>query len=886
MSSDPGLRFYRTLLRLFPRAFREDFGPEMVSLFAEMRTELRDGTAAALRFWVRLTWDTCAAAVAEWAGLFRSRATEPGNRPRGASMSTLASDIRISLRQLGRNPGYAVTVVFLMAVGIAGNAAVFRVFNGLFLRPLPFADSGRLVDLDETAPQWDLEFLSIAYHDFDAWRAENSSFESMAVFTSGGGNFLADEAPRRVDYLSTSHDLMEVLKLEPHLGRFYGPEEDHPDGPRAMLISQAFWQQEFGGDPNVLEKVVRLNGVPIEIIGVLPPDARFLADAEMWLPLRRTRDEWRGWGLDGIGRLKPGVSIERALEDLTTIHKALIPEFDVNEISSPVVSSLRDRYLGEYRLGSGFLLGAVGIVLLLVCANIAALMFVRSMARGPEMSLRSALGAPRRRILQQLLVEGMVLGLIGACLGAILGVWGSNALVAPMVERFPRWVTFDLDGRFLAFTVGVTLVSALLFALAPALQAARVSGVAGSGGRATSSPGQRRGMGMLITVEVALAMVLLVVGGLSVLDVRELQKVDPGFEPEGLLSYSLSLPSVRYEDSSARLAFIERYLTRLETIPGVESAALASTMPLDGHWGTFFVVDGAPPREDEEANPVVLNRIVSPSYFETVGVRLASGRAFDQFDGREEGTQAIIVNQTFVETHLAHLDDPLGAQITEGTAVGDDPSWMTVVGVARDVKHYGVDEDMRPGVYRPLRQRVLAGFDVALRVRGERAPIVAQARALTAEMDVELPVYGVQAMTDELDQSLWTRRALSWLIGTFSTVALLLAIAGIYGVISYGVGQRTQEISIRMALGAQRDAVLSQVLRRGMTLVAVGVVLGLSIAVAGSNQIAGLLVGVGSKEPVVYIGVTALLLGVAALANYVPAKRAASIDPMEALKGD
>lgn len=801
-------------------------------------------------------------------------------------MSAIVADIRIALRQLVRNPVYAITVIFLMAIGIAGNAAVFRVFNGLFLRPLPFDNPEQLVDLDETAPQWNLEYLSIAYRDFDTWRAENSTFQSMAVIDPGGGNFMADGEPQRVRYLSTSHDIVDVLKLEPHLGRFYGPDEDRPDGPRAMLISQGFWQQEFGGDLDVLGKIVHLNGFAAEIIGVLPAEARFIGDVQMWLPLRQSRDQWRGWGLNGIGRLKPGVSIELARENLLTIHKAQIPEHDVNEISSPVVNSLRDRYLGEYRLGSGFLMGAVGIVLLIACANIAALMFVRSLARGPEMALRAALGAPRRRIIQQLLTEGMVLGVLGAGLGAVLGIWGSNALVTPLAEQFPRWVVFDLDGRFMLFTVGVTLASALLFGLAPAVQATRADSATGASGRATGGRSRRRGMGLLVMAEVALAVVLLVVGGLSVLDVRALGRVDPGFEPEGLLTYSLNLPSTRYEDHDARLTFVEEYLPRLEAIPGVESAATASTMPLADHWGTFFAIDGAPPRAAEAANPVVLNRYVTPSYFETTGVRIVAGRPFNEFDGRENGGQAIIVNESFVETHLAHLSSPMGAQVTEGTEIGDEPVWMTVIGVAGNVKHYGVDEDMGPGVYRPHRERALGGFDVALRVRSESAPIIAQARAITAQMDVELPVYGVQLMTDQLDQSLWTRRALSWLIGAFSTIALLLAIAGIYGVISYGVGQRTQEISIRMAVGAQRTEVLRQVLRRGMALVLAGLLAGLLVSFAGASQIAGLLVGVESTEPLVYVGVTVLLVVVAAVANYLPARRAASIDPMQALRGE
>jgi predicted permease len=887
MSPERRRRLYRSLIRIFPRDFRQRHQAQLEQLFSDLCDE-RTNQAESLgpRFWVPLVWDTGLEAGCEWARVCREAIAPILTKPMGESMSSFFSDVRIAMRQLVRNRTYAVTVIVLMAVGIAGNAAVFRVFNGLFLKPLPFESPEELVDLDETAPEWELDFLNISYRDFETWRAENSTFQSMTVFEEVGGNFLAGGAPRRVSFLRTSHDIDEVLRLAPHLGRFYGPGEDHPDSPQTMMISQGFWQQEFAGNPDVLGRTVRLNGYPVEIIGVLPSEARFLGDFQMWLPLRENRSEWRGWGLSGIGRLKPGVTIQRAQEDLTTIHKGMIPEFDVNEVSSPVVSSLNERFLGEFRLGSGLLMAAVGIVLLIACANIAGLMFVRALARGPEMALRAALGAPRRRVVQQLLTEGLVLGVLGAGAGVVLGIWGSDVLVAPMAEQFPAWVSFDLDARFMLFTIGVTIMAALLFGLAPALHASRGDGAAGGGGRATGGRSHRRGMSALVTGEVALAMVLLVVGGLSVLDVRELGRMDPGFEADGLLSYSLNLPTTRYENSAARLAFVDEYLARLEAIPGVEAAASASNMPLGGHDGTLFMIDGAPPRLEEEANPIVLSRVVTPGYFETAGVRFVVGRPFDDFDGREDGGRAIIVNERFVETHLSHLDDPLGAQVVEGPGVGDDPNWMTVVGVTKNVRHHGVDVDVRPGVYRPYRQHARTQFSIALRVRGESAPVIAQARAITTDMDVELPVYGVQVMSERLDQALWTRRATSWLIGAFSAVALALAIAGIYGVISFSVGQRTQEISIRMAMGAQRGEVLGEVLRSGMALVLMGVVLGLLISFAGSGAVSGILVGVDSTEPIVYVIVTTLLIVVAAVANYLPARRAASIDPMNALRGE
>jgi len=800
-------------------------------------------------------------------------------------MFALIGDVRYAVRQLILQPTYSAMVVLLMALGIAGNAAVFRVFNGLFLRPLPFENAEQLVDLDETAPKWDLEYLNIAYRDYVAWSKNNSTFHSMMVYSGGGGNFVGDAGAQRVDYLAATHTVDEVLGLTPTIGRFFTAEEDHPDGPRVMMLSQAFWRQEYGAAPDVVGRTANVDGRAVEIIGVLPAEARYMDDADIWVPLREVETNFDGWGLNGIGRLNPGTSVEQALSNLSAVHEAYMEEVDFVGISSPVIAPLRDRFLGEYRLGGGFLLGAVAMVLLIACANIAGLMSARAMSRAPEMAVRLAMGAPRQRIIRQLLTESIVLASIGAAFGLGLGIWGSNALVAPLADQFPSFVTFDLDLRFLAFTLLVTMGAALLFGLAPALKASASSGAGSITNRSTTSSGDRKIMSWLVTGEVAMALTLLVVGGLSVLDAYRLGQVDPGFDSDGVLAYRVELPSIRYEDGAAQMAFVSSYLERLEAIPGVASATAATDLPLSGHWGWFYVADGAPTRTEEEGNPVVLNRAVSPSYFETMGVVLKAGRVFDEFDGRE-GNEAVIVNETFVRTHLSHVSDPVGARVAPGTSVSEESTWFTVVGVTEDVRHYGVDEEMRPGVYVPLQQLPRAGFLIALKTQGDGAAVLSAARSLTAEIDVELPLFGIESMAERMDASLFTRRATSWSIGAFSTVALLLAMAGIYGVISYSVGQRKQEISIRMAMGAQQQQVLRQVLRQGMVLVGLGVGLGLVVSLAGAGVVSGILVGVDANEPLVYVVVIGILVGVAGLANYLPARRAAAMNPMRALRGE
>lgn len=843
------------------------------------------GRRLGIRFWMSLIWDTSIEAAGEWASLLHESVGSVMAHSIGEHMFALIGDLRFAARQLLRQPTYSVMVVVLMALGIGGNAAVFRVFNGLFLSPLPFDNPEQLIDLDETAPKWDLEYLNIAYRDYVAWSENNRSFQSMMVYRQGGGNLSNDGGATRVDYLRATHTIDEVLAIEPHLGRFFEPQEDHPDGPRVMMLSQGFWQQYYGSDPDVVGQTVNMDGRSWEIIGVLPAQARFMADVDIWIPLREVETDFNGWGLNGIGRLNPGVTVERARADLEAVHAAYMEEVDFVGISSPKIEPLRDRYLGEYRLGGGFLLGAVGMVLLIACANIAALMSARAMSRAPEMAVRMAMGAPRQRIVRQLLTESMVLALIGGAVGLALGTWGSKLMVAPLADQFPSFVSFDLDARFLGFMLLVTMCSALLFGLAPALRASASSGVSRVTNRSTTSSRDRRVMSWLVTGEVAMALTLLVVGGLSVLDAYRLGQLDPGFEVDGVVGFRLELPSIRYEDREARLAFVTDYLTRLEAIPGIESAAVSSHLPLSGHEGWFYSVDGAPPRGEDESNPVVLNRTATPAYFETVGVQLAAGRFFDDFDGRE-GNEVIIVNETFVRTHLSHLDDPIGARVAAGTESNEDSNWVTVIGVTRDVKHYGVDEEMRPGVYLPFQQLVRGGFMVGIKTAGDRGAVMSAVRAVTSEMDPELPMYGIETMTERLDASLLTRRATSWLIGAFSTVALLLAMAGIYGVISYSVGQRRQEISIRMAIGAQQQQVMHQVLRQGMILVAVGVGIGLAVSLAGAGLVSGLLFGVNATEPVVYAGVTFILVAVAGLANYLPARKAAAMDPMGAIRGD
>ncbi len=884
------LRIYRLLLHLFPRPFRERRGARMERLFLDMREERRrEGRrAGGPGLWIPLVWDTLTHGLRERLGV----ALGPGGRrtPSGGAtgpglVAGLVTDLRSAARSVVRQPLYAATIVLLVSLGIAGNAAVFRIFNGLFLRPLPFDSAGRLVDLDVRAPRWNLDFVSVAYPDFHEWRGKNETFRGMGAFSTGGANLAGEGEAIRVDVVSATHDLGSVLGLEPVLGRFFTAEEDVPDGARVAMVSRGLWERRYGRDPRVLGRTVHLDGLAHEVIGVLPPEADFVSEADVWVPLQENPSEGHSFYLTAVGRLRPGVSLERAEEDLTRVHKGMLERRPVNRGTFPVVSSLRDRYLGEYRLGGWVLMGAVGIVLLIACANIGGLMVARSLTRSRDMGIRVAMGAPRARIARQLLLESLVLSTAGAGVGAWLGFRGSSAMVARMADAFPRWVSFGLDWRFVAFTAGVTGATALLFGLAPALQMSGVSPariLQSGSARTTSSRGRRRLMAALVAGEVALAAVLLVAAGLAVQDLRRLQHSDPGFRSDNLLIYRVELPGARYADGSDVTSFLERHLERVEAIPGASAATATDLLPLSGHTGYFFQAEGAPPRGDDEANPVVLTRVVAPGYLETMGVNLLLGRGFHEFDGREVGTRAAVVNETFVREFLAHESDPLEGRIRTGS----EGPWYQVVGVTEDVKHYGVAREMRPAVYLPIQSEARRTLQIAVRAAATPTALIPAVRGALAAQDPLLALFDVTTMEDRLNESLWTRRASSWLIAAFSTVALLLAVAGLYGVISYGVSQRIREIGIRKALGADRGRVVRQVVREGMGIVGAGVLVGLAGAWLAARGLSTVLVGVSATDPAVYVGVTALLLSVAALANAVPARRAARLDPMGVLRGE
>jgi predicted permease len=815
----------------------------------------------------------------------RPASPEPIGLERGGYMTGLIMDFKIAARNIRLKPGFSLMVIGMLALGIAGNAAIFSIFNGLFLRPFPFHDAQQLIDLDETAPKWNLKFVGVADMDFYEWRKSNSTFDGMAFFTGNSMNLSGDRGTQRIRAASVTYDLMDVLQLKPVLGRNILPEEDQPGGAQVALLNYDLWKRMFNGDRNVLGRILKLDNEPYTIVGVLPREAVFPSQAELWTPLAAEIKAGNGWYLSGIGRLKHGVSPEQAQADLVRIHKAMIKTGqEVNEITSPVLTPLRDRYLGFFRTVGRILLGAVGIVLLIACVNIAALMMVRASARGREIAIRTAIGASRGRIIRQLLSESVLLAAIGALLGVLLGSLLLDGMVSLMpADNLPTWVTFRLDARFAAFCIAITGAAAIFFGLAPAIQASRVDtrgSLQDAAIRTTHSRGRRATLRGLVVIEVALALVLLISAGLLLQAFQKVLHVDPGFRPENVLTFAVNLPNTKYAKREQRSIFMDSLMERLRPIPGVKAAGAASAIPFGGHWGNFYVAEGDRPLGPNEKTPVVLQIATTPGYFDAIGMTLLSGRTFTERDGFSQDAPVVIVNESFAKAHWPN-QDAVGKHIRYSNPKS---KWMEVVGVMRDEKHYGLDQEMRPGVFQPHYQLSTGGMTVVLRTSIDPTALMAPARDALRKIDGDLPMYAVHTMSEQLNQSLWARRAYSTLFGAFAVIALILAAAGIYGVLSYAVSQRTQEIGIRMALGAQPGQLLRETLKSGMLLVSIGVVVGILGALGAVKFLNSLLFGVSSRDPLIYGAVIAGVVGVGLLANWIPAHRAASIDPMRALR--
>jgi putative ABC transport system permease protein len=800
-------------------------------------------------------------------------------------MKTLWQDASYGLRMLLKKPGFTLTAVITLGLGIGATSTIFSFVNGILLRPLPYQDSGRLVALDETALKRGVASMGVSFPNFLDWREQNLAFTGVGAYISGNYTLTGSGEAEQLSGADISYNTFEVLGVAPILGRTFTAEEDRPGNDLVVILGHSLWERRFGAKPDIIGQKITLLNRPLTVIGVMPPDFKFPEVADLWVPLALDTTTWtrNDHGLSAIARLKPGVTFEQAQSDMTAVARRIEEANPVtNEGLGVSVIPLRDGLVGDYHNALLILMGVVGLVLLIACANVANLLLARASARAKEVAIRTALGAGRWRVFRQLLTESVVLGLMGGALGLTMAFWGLDLLLAAIPIDFPFWMKFDLDGRVLGFTTGVALLTGLIFGAAPALQASRVdlNEALKEGGRDVSGAGRHRLLRSLVVAEVALSLVLLIGAGLMMRSFMRLQGANPGLNPENLLTLQVDLPGAKYNTPEKRRTFYKELLERVGALPGVEEAGAVSNLPLgDGAWGRSLTVEGFPVLPVGQA-PMINHCVITPNYFRAMGVPLLMGRDFTHAD-TSESLRVTVIDERLAREYWPN-ESPLGKRVRFGPPEDNEP-WHTVVGVVGAVKHESLSLTRTETVYLPHAE--ITVDDMALAVRAANPENLTPAiRGQVKAMDPDLPIINVRTMSEVVSRSVWQPRLYTILFGVFAAVALALASIGVYGVMAYSVSERTREIGVRVALGAQRRDVLKLVVAQGMTLTLIGAGIGLGAALALTRLMQTLLFEVSATDPLTFAGLAALLSAVAMLACYLPARRAAKVDPMIALR--
>ena len=883
-----GPRSYRAVLRLLPRRLRDAHGSEMEEMFARELTDARArGRFATTRVWLSAFSDAIARTAYEH---WRQRGRRPmlaANKER--HMTSLVADLRFAVRSFSRQPGPTALVIFTLALAVAANTAVFALVDAVFFRALPYPNASRLVDVNEMAPSWGLDFTSVNYPDFDTWRKNTRAFAGIALFDDAAFNVADGNEAVRLDGQFVTYDLANVLGIRPVLGRTFTKEEDVPKGPNVVMIGYGLWETRFAGSRDVIGKTIRISSVPYTIIGVLPPNVTLDGHTQLWVPLRGDpKQEGQSYSYEGIGRLKPGVTLEQARKDIAMAHEPIWRARDTSRVVSPRIMPLRDRFVAEYKTIGAALGAGVILVLLIACANVAGAMLTRSIFRRREMGIRIALGASSSRLTRQLLTESFTLAAIAGVIGTMIGRVGV-LLLTMGVDHPPPWLHLQLDARAIVFSVLIVVATTIVFGLVPVLQLRRpsLSAALTSGSPRTSgSAPERRMLNGLVVVEIALAAVLLASGGLLLRAYVNLRDVDPGFRPDGVASFRVTLPEAKYKNGLEQRRFYETLIARIRAIPGVTDAGAVTCAPFSCHQGNFFKAEGAPAKKANEKDPVVLTRTATPGYFRTMGIKLVRGRFFAENEGTPDGPRPAVINDILEKQLWPDGSSSIGKRfIYNGDTSTRD--WMTVVGVVNDVRHYGLARPMIGGIYRSITSvDSTNGFQrlsVVAHTNGDPSALFPSMREIVRELDPELPLFDVKTMQTAVNQSVASRRAIALSLATFAGIALSLAIGGIYAVLSYVVGRRRHEIGIRMALGAQSGQVLGLVVRQGLGLVAIGLVIGVPAGLLSSRVLSSLLVGVAPTDPLTYVGVVIVLTATGALAALIPARRASRVSPKVAL---
>lgn len=802
-----------------------------------------------------------------------------------------AQDVRYAARMLSQNPGFTIAAVLALALGIGANTAMFSVVDGVLLQPLPYERPDELVQARSAMPSKNLPEMPMAAGDYFDYAADNTVFSSFGAFVNAAVSLTTENGdPERYVAAGVTRDFFTVFGVKPAMGRFFEPQEMEPGKDGVVVLSHGVWRERFGASPSILGQTLRLNGRARTVIGIAPPGFEYPALARMWLPValageNKTRRDLHN--LFAFGRLKPGESVSSAVAQFRTISKRLAkayPEMDADKDVS--LKLMLDAQVGAARPALWTLLGAVGFVLAIACANVANLLLARGAARQHELAVRTALGASRGVLAKQLLTESMVLATLGGILGLAVayGLFSGLKLLAP--PTLPRLDQIVLNERALLFTIGATLVTGLVFGLIPAWRLSRVDLHTTMKDRARGSTSRGRLRHSLVVVQVAAALVLLTGAGLLLRSFWELRQVDLGFNPENLLTMRLNLMPTKYNGQDAlQVQFARNVEAAVAAIPGVKQVGIATDLPLLG--GPQFIMrfEGRPPVSVANA-PLAAFSSVTPNYFAAMGLRLKKGRLLQPTD-HVNSPLVCVVNEEMLRRHFADGTDPIGKRLEIG--FDDPPAWREIVGVIEDAKFNGVDQAPKANVYGSYLQRpgVLPAappISVAVRTVGDPAAMAQSVRRKILEVDNAQPVYAIQTMTEVVSNSLSQKRFAMLLLGLFAGLALMLASIGLAGVISYMVTQRTKEIGIRIALGASRSHVLRMIEGQTLRLVTIGVIVGLAGAIAATRTLSTMLYGISPRDPVTFAGVAAALMLVALLAGLWPALRATRIDPVTALR--
>ena len=813
--------------------------------------------------------------------------------------------MKFALRQFAKNPGFTAVALITLALGIGANTAIFSVVNAVLLRPLPYPQSERLVWLSERGPNFPT--MSISYPNFTDWRAQQTVFEHLGVYNWGSYNLTGRGEPQRLTGVRLSADALSALRVQAALGRVFNNDEDKPGAPSVVLLSHGLWQSRFGAKADVLNQPMTLDGRAFTVIGVMPAGFAFPNRADIWVPVGPLSGEesWKSRGnhpgLLGVARLDRGVTLEQARAEMETIAVRLEQQYpDSNKNNRVGVEPLLDNFVSNVRPALWTLLGAVGLVLLIACANVANLLLARAAARHKEMAVRAALGAGRWRIARQLLTESLLLAIAGGALGLLLASGGLRLILALSPNSIPRSDEIGLDAGVLAFTFVVSVLTGVLFGLAPAWQASRpdVQETLKETARGVTG-GRARLRQTLVVAEVALTLVMLVGAGLLLRSFHRLQQVNAGFSHERVLSFRLGLPERKYQREEKQIGFYQDLLRNLRALPGVEAASVTSRLPFGGNdWQTGFVIEGQPEPPPHQ-RPSMEVHLVGPDYFQVMGIPVLRGRTFSEQDDRGHlrgrdlsalsdgqrwmaGLNAIVVDEEFARRHWPG-EEALGKRVK--LPWGEQAPVLTVIGVVGRVKLGQLGEQGGfVQAYLPFLQG--PGHDMAVVMKTTLAPesLIATARRQVQALDPEQPIYDVRTLAEMRDNSIAQPRLNLTLLGIFAGLALALAVIGLYGVLAYQVTQRQREIGVRMALGAERADVLQLVVGHGMRLVLAGLGIGLIGALALTRLLRALLFGVGPTDPATFAATLLLLALTALLACWLPASRASNVDPMEALR--